>query len=140
MGWIEGPLLGFRYLAHESVPMSLIFSVSIRFWLNGESEYFESVSNSSDGSSSLGKVGVDEFQRRLGGPPTEVGLIEVPRADSRLPSAVPVIQTLLPRAGIEPARPFEPRILSPVCLPIPSPRRMKKRRELYPNPQRDARF
>jgi hypothetical protein len=31
---------------------------------------------------------------------------------------------ILPRAGIEPARPFELRILSPVCLPIPSPRRL----------------
>ncbi len=30
----------------------------------------------------------------------------------------------MPRAGIEPARPCEPRILSPVCLPVPSSRHL----------------
>jgi hypothetical protein len=31
---------------------------------------------------------------------------------------------ILPRAGLEPARCFHPRILSPVCLPISSPGQM----------------
>ena len=37
------------------------------------------------------------------------------------------IQIVLPRAGIEPAHPFGSRILSPVCLPVPSPRQIFKR-------------
>ena len=30
-------------------------------------------------------------------------------------------RVLVPRAGLEPARPYEHRILSPACLPVPPP-------------------
>lgn len=33
---------------------------------------------------------------------------------------------LMPRAGLEPARPFDPRILSPVCLPFHHPGQTEK--------------
>jgi hypothetical protein len=45
-------------------------------------------------------------------------------------------RVLVPRAGLEPARPYEHRILSPACLPVPPPgHNLSEKRDSNPRPQ-----
>ena len=41
-------------------------------------------------------------------------------------------RVLVPRAGLEPARPYEHRILSPACLPVPPPGHGLEQKRLNP--------
>lgn len=40
---------------------------------------------------------------------------------NKKPSVIKLQRVLVPRAGLEPARSYEHRILSPACLPVPPP-------------------